>query len=85
MLSKSTWELLGMPERVVRRFGEKMRDLRTKRNVSTRALAAAINVSNGSITEVESGRTQPGIDFAYKVASYFGVSADDLLDDEREV
>jgi transcriptional regulator with XRE-family HTH domain len=74
-----------MPERVVRRFGEKLRDLRTKRNVSTRALAAAINVSNGSITEVESGRTQPGIDFAYKVASYFGVSADDLLDDEREV
>jgi putative transcriptional regulator len=74
-----------MPERVVRRFGEKLRDLRTKRNVSTRALAAAINVSNGSITEVESGRTQPGIDFAYKVASYFEVSADDLLDDEREV
>jgi putative transcriptional regulator len=74
-----------MAERVVRRFGEKLRDLRTKRNVSTRALAAAINVSNGSITEVESGRTQPGIDFAYKVASYFEVSADDLLDDEREV
>jgi putative transcriptional regulator len=74
-----------MPERVVRRFGEKLRGLRTKRNISTRALAAAINVSYGSITEVESGRVQPSIDFAYKVATYFEVSADDLLDDEREV
>jgi transcriptional regulator with XRE-family HTH domain len=74
-----------MAEKVVRRFGEKLRTLRTRRKVTTRALAAAINVANGSITEVEYGRKQPGIDFAYKIATYFAVSADDLLNDEREV
>lgn len=74
-----------MAERVVRRFGEKLRTLRTRRKITTRALAAAINVANGSITEVEYGRKQPGIDFAYKIATYFDVSADNLLNDEWEV
>ena len=74
-----------MAEKVVQRFGEKLRSLRTSRKVTTRTLAAAINVAKGSITEVEYGRVQPSIDFAYKVATYFGVSTDDLLNDEREV
>jgi DNA-binding XRE family transcriptional regulator len=74
-----------MPEREVRRFGEKLRMLRTKRNISLRDLAAAIRSSRSAISDIETGKVQPGIDFAYKVSIYFGVPTDDLLKDERDV
>jgi transcriptional regulator with XRE-family HTH domain len=74
-----------MAEKVVLRFGQKVRLLRERRKITTRALASEIKVSKGSITEVEQGNVQPSIDFAYKIATFFGVSADVLLDDERDV
>jgi HTH-type transcriptional repressor of puuD len=69
----------------IRRFGEKVHALRTSRGLSTRDLASALDSTHSYISKVENGKVQPGIAFAYKVATYFEVSADDLLDDEREV
>jgi transcriptional regulator with XRE-family HTH domain len=74
-----------MPEREVKRFGEKLRTLRTQRGLTVRALATALGVAHTTISEIENGKNKPGIDFTYTVATYFEVSADDLLDDEREV
>jgi DNA-binding XRE family transcriptional regulator len=37
------------------------------------------------VSNIETGKTKPNIDLAHRVATYFGVTTDDLLDDEREV
>lgn len=74
-----------MPVHRVQRFGEKLRTLRTARNLTVRALAAAIEVSHSAIVEIENGNNRPSIDFIYAIARYFDISTDDLLDDEREV
>jgi transcriptional regulator with XRE-family HTH domain len=71
--------------RGVKRFGEKLRTLRTSRGLTLRELADAMGASRSTIGHVETGRMQPTIDFAYKVATYFCVSTDELLDDAREV
>jgi transcriptional regulator with XRE-family HTH domain len=76
---------MGKSDRVVHRLGEKLRELRIRRGMSTRALAIALNTGHGSISEIECGKRQPGADLVRKAATYFGVSADDLLDDERDV
>jgi repressor LexA len=69
----------------IKRFGEKLRILRTRKGLTIRALASELRVSHGAIGEVEANARQPRINFARKVAEYFGVSADVLLDDERDV
>jgi transcriptional regulator with XRE-family HTH domain len=69
----------------IRRFGEKVHALRTSRGLTTRELANALGSTHSYISKVENGKVQPGIAFAYKVATYFEVSADDLLNDAREV
>jgi transcriptional regulator with XRE-family HTH domain len=74
-----------MPEREVKRFGEKLRTLRTRRSLTVRSLAVALGVAHTTISEIENGKNKPGIDFTYTVATYFKVSADALLDDEWEV
>jgi transcriptional regulator with XRE-family HTH domain len=71
--------------RGVRRFGEKLRTLRIRQGMTTRDLGKVLGVTSGSISNVETGKTKPNIDFARNAATYFGISADDLLDDEREV
>ena len=76
---------LAMSEGEVKRFGEKLRTLRTRKGLSVRALAMALGISSGAISEVENSTRQPRIDFAHKVSRYFDVSTDDLLYDEREV
>jgi transcriptional regulator with XRE-family HTH domain len=75
-----------MPEREVKRFGEKLRALRIHQELSVRALASVLGVSPSTIVEIENGKNSPaGIDFVYKLANHFGVSADDLLNDERDI
>jgi DNA-binding XRE family transcriptional regulator len=53
--------------------------------MTTRELAKVLGITSGSVSNIETGKTKPNIDFAHRVATYFDVSADDLLDDEREV
>lgn len=74
-----------MPELEVTRFGKKLRTLRLQRGLTVRALGKALGVSHSTVVDVETSNRKPSIDFAYTVATYFGVSADVLLDDAREV
>jgi transcriptional regulator with XRE-family HTH domain len=68
------------------RFGEKLKWLRGKRGLSLRALADELEgVSYSYISLVENGERQPNAELIFKVSKLFGVSADDLLDDGREV
>ena len=68
-----------------RRFGEKLRQLRTQHRLTMQTLATHLNTSSGYISNVENGKVTPNIDFAVKVAQFFNVSIDQLLRDECEV
>lgn len=72
----------------MRRFGEKLRVLRKRRGMTIIALAEALgyaSTSNSYISEIETGKRRPKIDFVLKVAHYFGVTTDQLVQDEIEL
>jgi transcriptional regulator with XRE-family HTH domain len=67
------------------RFGEKLRALRLARGLTMQALAYELETSSSYISQVENGQIETRIGFALKVARFFEVLVDDLVDDEREV
>jgi transcriptional regulator with XRE-family HTH domain len=72
--------------RAVQRFGEKLRVLRTRNNMTHAELAAALGYSSSNqISHLENGRRNPTAELIFKVSKLFTVSADVLLDDELEL
>ncbi|NJN68600.1 MAG: helix-turn-helix transcriptional regulator [Chloroflexaceae bacterium] len=72
----------------MRRFGEKMRTLRERRNMTIRELAVALGYpaeNNSYISMVEMGKRVPKAEFMLKVADLFGVTMDQLTRDDQEV
>lgn len=60
-------------------FATRLRELRTNQNLSMKQLAAKINATDGAISNWENGINEPKISYLYKLAKYFGVSADYLI------
>ena len=70
-------------ERAIRRFGEKLRLLRSRRGITLKELAHKLGYSaHGYISEIESGKKKPTADLVLKVAELFAVTTDQLLRDE---
>ncbi len=64
-------------------FGEKLRLLRQRRGMTINELAQLTGYANHSrISQFETGKRKPTLEFVYKVAEVFGVSFDLLLNDE---
>jgi transcriptional regulator with XRE-family HTH domain len=73
-------------EQSIQRFGEKLRALRTHGGLTLKELAQALGlVAHGYISELESGKKVPTVEFVLKVADLFGVTTDQLLRDELEL
>jgi len=70
---------------VIQRLEEKLLTLRTRKNLTTRELAAALEVKYTHITNMEKGRSKPSLELLLKIAAYFEVAIDQLLRDELEV
>ena len=66
-------------------FNEKLQDLRKKNKITQQQLADAIYVSRTAISKWESGRGFPNIDSLKSIASYFGVTVDELLSTEEAI
>jgi transcriptional regulator with XRE-family HTH domain len=69
----------------MQRFGEKLRTLRTQHGLTVRELAVALGYAANShsyISETETGKRRPKIEFVLKVAQYFGVTTDQLVWDD---
>lgn len=62
--------------------GAAVRRERTRRQMSTRALAAAAGVSQPFLTNVENGRVMPSIASLYSIAGALGVPASALLPEQ---
>ena len=60
-------------------FAERLKELRTEKNIGQNALARALALSNASISYWETGKQLPSAETIYKLARFFNVSADYLL------
>jgi transcriptional regulator with XRE-family HTH domain len=70
----------------MQKFGEKLRKLRTTKEMTLKELAAALGLSaHGYISEIEAGKKKPTAEFILNAARYFEVSTDELLKDELEI
>ena len=65
------------------RIGEKIRTLRKRKNLSQETLASALGVSFQAVSKWESGTTMPDAALIPAIASFFGVSTDELFDFNR--
>lgn len=61
------------------KFGARLRQLRTSRNLSQMDFAKQIGVSKSSINMYERGEREPGLETLEKIADYFNVDMDYLL------
>ena len=69
-----------------RRFGEKLRILRTQKGMTLKELAGALGYrAHGHLSEIESGKKVPTVGLVLRVARLFDVSTDRLLKDELEL
>lgn len=62
------------------RLGEKIRSLRKARNISQEKLAQYLGVSFQAVSKWENGMTMPDVTMIPALASFFGVSTDELFD-----
>lgn len=71
---------------LMERFGEKLRILRKRKQLSMKALADELGFSShGTIGDLESGRLMPSARHIINVARLFNISTDQLLFDELEL
>ena len=70
----------------IQRFGEKLHKLRLQRGITLKGLAQSLgHVSHGYISELESGKKIPTVEFVLGVSLLFNVSADILLRDDLDM
>ena len=60
-------------------LGERIKSLRTEKGIGQNLLAKELDVSNASISYWETGKQIPSAEVVFKMAVYFGVSADYIL------
>lgn len=59
--------------------------LRAKHNVTQKDLARKLGVSPSTLSMIESGENTPSLELAYKIASIFGKSIEDIFFNEIKV
>ena len=62
-----------------RSFSQTLSALRRQRNLSQRAVAAELGISQALLSHYENGAREPGLDFVCRACDYYGVTADYLL------
>ena len=65
-------------------IGNVIVDLRNERNISQQKVAAAIGISQSTIAQIEKNRNEATASTIRKLAGFFGVSADYLLELEDD-
>lgn len=53
---------------------------RSRRGVTQEELAEAVDVSRRTISALESGRYNPSLELAYRIAAYFDCSIEDVFE-----
>ena len=64
-------------------FGKRLRELRIERELTQRQLGEVLNVWNQTVSFWESGSREPDLDTLVKIAHYFEISIDELLEENH--
>ena len=64
-------------------IGEKLRALRRGRRLTQEQLAEALHLSSQAVSKWETGASCPDLDTLLRLAAFYGVSTDELLDFDR--
>ena len=64
-------------------LGEKLRTLRKEKHLSQEKLAQYLNISFQAVSKWENGSTYPDIELLPKIARFFGITVDELLQVEQ--
>ena len=64
-------------------LGEKIKSLRKQKNISQEVFANYLGVSFQAVSKWENGNTMPDVTMIPAIASFFGVSTDELFDFNR--
>lgn len=60
-------------------FSKAIQQLRSEKKLSQRVVAQDLGISQALLSHYEKGVRQPKLEFVRKIASYYDVSADDIL------
>ena len=66
-------------------FAERLKRIREKRGMSQAALAKALNVSQGTIGNWETGKRTPDADMLKTISQFFKVTVDELIGNTPEL
>lgn len=70
----------------MKRFGEKLRSLRKKKQLTLQQLARELGfTAHSHISQIEAGKKKPTSEFVLKISRLFDVTTDQLLKDELEI
>ncbi|MEW6739450.1 MAG: helix-turn-helix domain-containing protein [Nitrospirota bacterium] len=70
----------------LQRFGEKLRVLRLRENLTLQQFAESLGYSaHGYLSELEAGKKLPTVEFVLSVSRIYGVTTDELLKDEIDL
>lgn len=67
------------------KLNEKLRKLRTQKQLTQEALAEKLNVSRQAITKWEKGEGIPDIENITQISRFFGITIDELVKEEQEI
>lgn len=63
-------------------IGSKLKELRTRKNVSLQELATAVQASKAHIWDIERGASQnPSLELLKRIADYFKISISELVEE----
>lgn len=65
-------------------FSKRLKELRKNKNITQIDLANALGVTAGAVGLWETGKRLPDIETVLKIAKFFNVSTDYLMDDSHE-
>jgi transcriptional regulator with XRE-family HTH domain len=70
----------------IQRFGEKLKALRLDRGLTLQQFAESLGYrAHGYISELESGKKTPTVEFVLSVSQLYNISIDELLKDDLEI
>ncbi|TVQ08256.1 helix-turn-helix domain-containing protein [Leptolyngbya ohadii] len=69
----------------MRRFGEKLYQLRIRRGLTLTELGNLLSVHNTFVSQLEKGRKVPNAEMILRVADTFDVTTDQLMRDELDL
>ena len=66
-------------------FNEKMRFLRKYQHLTQAEIAKELNINQRTYSQYETGTTEPNLETLKKIATFFDVSIDYLLENDRNL